>query len=56
LKLPSDKSNVERVVIMAFCIRAPKVERGRRATPLIVAVILENIREGILVLKQEVVH
>jgi len=36
-------SHVECVVILTFCIRTPKVERGRRDTPLILAVILEKI-------------
>ena len=52
LKLPSDKSHVECVAILKFCIRAPKVEKGRRDTHLFLAVIFEKIslgaRSGIL--------
>ena len=56
LKLPSDKSHVECVAILTFCIRLPKIKRGRRDSLLFLAVILEKIREGVLALEQEVVH
>jgi hypothetical protein len=43
-------------VILIFCIGTPKVKRGRKDTPLILAVIFEKIRESVLVLEQEVLH
>ena len=56
LKLRSDKSHFECVVSLIFCIRAPKVKIERRDIPLILTVILEKIRVGVLTLEQEVAH
>jgi len=42
IKEPSDKSHFECVVCVTFCIKVPKVERGRRDTPFLLAVLCKR--------------
>ena len=49
IEKPSDLSHIEYVVSVTFCIKVPKVERGRRDTPVLLAVLCNlGTRSGTL--------